>query len=64
MAKNISRRHMFSLTAATVGGVTALAGGAHARTTEQSRALSTGGWSADPPSMNRPYWEQPTAAAR
>ena len=46
MAKKISRRHMLSLTAAAVGGVTALAAGAQATPTGPSRALSTGGWSA------------------
>ena len=35
MAKSISRRHMLCLTAATVGGSTALVGGTHARATEQ-----------------------------
>jgi FtsP/CotA-like multicopper oxidase with cupredoxin domain len=34
MAKNISRRHMLRLIAATAGGVAALTGGVHARTTE------------------------------
>ena len=49
MAKKMSRRHMLSLTAAAVGGVTALAGRRTGHTDRESRVLSTGGWSAAHP---------------
>ena len=56
MAKQISRRHMLSLTAATVGGVTALAAGAQAAPTEPPGRYrpAAGAQSTQP---TRPYWE-------
>ena len=39
MAENMSRREMLGLTAAAVGGVAALRGGAHAGTPEDQVAL-------------------------
>jgi FtsP/CotA-like multicopper oxidase with cupredoxin domain len=55
MAKNISRRHMLHLTAATVGGVTAMAGGASARTPESPERYRPVAGS-PPTQTNRPYW--------
>jgi len=57
MTENISRRQMLSLTAATVGGVTALTGGARAGTVEQpGRDQPEAG---SPRAQNdRPYWER------
>jgi FtsP/CotA-like multicopper oxidase with cupredoxin domain len=56
MARQISRRHMLSLTAAAAGGVTALAAGAQAAPTEPPGRYRP---AAGAPSTQqaRPYWE-------
>ncbi|HEY5864636.1 MAG TPA: multicopper oxidase domain-containing protein [Candidatus Tectomicrobia bacterium] len=56
MAKKISRRQMLSLTAAAVGGVTALAGGAQAMPTGNPGPYRPAAGSQNP-QYNRPYWE-------
>jgi FtsP/CotA-like multicopper oxidase with cupredoxin domain len=56
MAENISRRHMLGLTAAAIGGVTALAGGAHVGTIEEPGRDRPAAESPRP-EHNRPYWE-------
>ena len=56
MEPHISRRHMFGLTAAAVGGVTALTGGAHAETTEDPNGSRPAPGSPYP-EHDRPYWE-------
>jgi manganese oxidase len=55
MAKNMSRRHMLRLTAATAGGVAALASGAHAAPTGNAEPYrpAAGSPYTQP---NRPYW--------
>ena len=55
MARNISRRHMLSLTAAA-GGVTALAGGAYAAPSGNAERYQPAA-GAQPTQQNRPYWE-------
>src|SRR5262249_10593639 len=55
MAKNMSRRHMLGLTAATVGGVTALAGGAQAAPTGNAEPYRPAA-GAQHTQSNRPYW--------
>ena len=55
MAKHISRRHMLSLTAAAVGGVTALAGGAQAAPTDNAGRYRPAAGSPNT-HTNRPYW--------
>src|SRR6266850_2086983 len=57
MAKKISRRHMLGVTAATVGGLTALAGGARARTAEAVEFDRTAAGSPHT-QHERPSWEQ------
>jgi FtsP/CotA-like multicopper oxidase with cupredoxin domain len=56
MARKISRRHMLSLTAATIGGVAALAGGAQATPTGNPAPYRPTAGS-QPTQPNRPYWE-------
>jgi manganese oxidase len=56
MAEHISRRHMLGLTAATVGGITAWAGAAHAGTTEDPRHYRPAAGS-QRTQHERPYWE-------
>jgi hypothetical protein len=56
MAKKISRRHILSLTAATVGGVAALAGGAQATPTGNPAPYRPAAGS-QLTQHNRPYWE-------
>jgi hypothetical protein len=56
MARKISRRHLLSLTAATVGGVAALAGGAQATPTGHAAPYRPAAESL-PTQHNRPYWE-------
>jgi len=55
MAKKMSRRHMLELTAATVGGVTAWAGGAHAAPTENAGPYQPAA-GAQYTQSNHPYW--------
>src|SRR5262245_53354856 len=56
MARNMSRRHMLSLTTAAVGGVTALAAGAQTAPTEPpGRYRPAAG--AQSTQQVRPYWE-------
>ncbi|MGE3537356.1 MAG: multicopper oxidase domain-containing protein [Candidatus Tectimicrobiota bacterium] len=56
MAKKISRRHMLSLTAAAVGGVTALTAGAQAAPTGSSGRYRPAAGAPSTP-QTRPYWE-------
>src|SRR5262245_10815387 len=55
MAKKISRRHMLRLTAATVGGVTAWAGWAHATPTGNP-GLYRAAAGSQKTQYDRPYW--------
>src|SRR5215813_6525152 len=55
MAKTMSRRHMLGLTAATVGGVTAWAGGAHATPTGNPGPYRPAVGS-QKTQYDRPYW--------
>jgi manganese oxidase len=55
MAKKMSRRHMLGLTAATVGGVTAWAGGAHATPTGNPEFYRPAAGS-QKTQYDRPYW--------
>src|SRR4029453_18773717 len=55
MAKKMSRRHMLGLTAATVGGVTAWAGGAHATPTGNPGFYRPAAGS-QKTQYDRPYW--------
>jgi manganese oxidase len=57
VAKNMSRRRMLSLTAATAGGVAAWAGRAHAAPTGNAGSYRPAA-GAQNTQQNRPYWEK------
>jgi hypothetical protein len=62
MADKVSRRDMLHLAAATVGGVTALAGGAHAGTPGSARRYQPSAGLSNS-QANRPYWEKTYSGA-